>query len=174
MENGLLKKTGKPLKHWMKVVKDSKIEKHKAIIEFLKSKHNFTYGFANFVSLKFREADANSISDEILLENQYKGKESLLPIYAEIKKFLEDLEDVELVAKKAYVSTRAQKQFAIIQPSTKTRLDLGIKFPKDVSIDLEESGNFNAMVSHRVRLESPEAFNKEVKEYLKMAYEATK
>ena len=52
MDKGLLEKTGKPLDYWIKIVKESKIEKHKSIIEFLKSEHNFTHGFANFVSLR--------------------------------------------------------------------------------------------------------------------------
>ena len=60
MEKGLLEKTGKSLEHWIKVVKDSKIEKHKAIIDFLKSEHGFTHGYANFVALKARKADAGS------------------------------------------------------------------------------------------------------------------
>ena len=51
MEKGLLVKTGNSLEHWIKVVQKSKIEKHKAIIDFLKSKHGFTYGYANFVAL---------------------------------------------------------------------------------------------------------------------------
>ncbi len=43
MEEGLLKQTGKPLSHWIKIVKDSKIEKHKAIIDFLKAEHGKLY-----------------------------------------------------------------------------------------------------------------------------------
>ncbi len=39
MEKGLLEKTGKPLEHWIELVRQSKIEKHKAIIDHLKSQH---------------------------------------------------------------------------------------------------------------------------------------
>ena len=65
MEKGLLEKTGKPLDHWIKVVRQSKIEKHLEIINFLKAKHGFTYGFANFVALKTKKSDAASINDSI-------------------------------------------------------------------------------------------------------------
>ncbi len=42
MEEGLLKKTGKSLAHWVSVVKASGIEKHKAMIDYLKAEHDFT------------------------------------------------------------------------------------------------------------------------------------
>ena len=54
MEKGLLAKTGNSLEHWIKVVQESKTEKHKAIIDYLKSEHGFTHGYANFVALKSR------------------------------------------------------------------------------------------------------------------------
>lgn len=70
------------------------------------------------------------------------------------------------------MSVRRSKQFAIIQPSPKTRLDLGINL-KGVppSGRLEASGSFNAMVSHRLRLESPADVDKDVKGWRKAAYD---
>jgi predicted transport protein len=84
-------------------------------------------------------------------------------------------EDVELAPKNAYVSVRRKKQFALIQPSTKTRLDIGINL-KDVEPEdrLEKSGSFNAMCSHRVRIESVEDINPELISWLKAAYEQAK
>ena len=41
MEKGLLEKTGKPLDHWIDIVKKSKIEKHKEIIDFMNITQNF-------------------------------------------------------------------------------------------------------------------------------------
>ena len=67
MEKGLIEKTRKPLKHWIKVVKQSKIEKHLEIINFLKAEYGFTYGFANLVALKTKKSDAASINDTTLL-----------------------------------------------------------------------------------------------------------
>ena len=95
MEKGLLEKTGKSLDHWIKIVKQSKIEKHLEIINFLKAEHGLSYGFANFVALKAKITDAASIADTDLLSIQYKGKEELKSIYeklvAEIKKFGSDI-----------------------------------------------------------------------------------
>lgn len=89
MEEGLLKKTGKALTDWITIVGQQNFEKHGEIIKFLKEKHEFTYGYVNFVAHKSRESDAGSKNTEYLIANQYKGKETLWPIYellmAEIK-----------------------------------------------------------------------------------------
>jgi hypothetical protein len=70
------------------------------------------------------------------------------------------------------VSLRRSKQFGLIQPSTATRVDLGLNLkgvpPKG---RLEASGSFNAMCTHRVRLEGLKDVDKEVDGWLKKAYE---
>ena len=74
--------------------------------------------------------------------------------------------------KKAYVSLRRSKQFAIVQPSTATRVDLGLNLKGNDATDrLEASGSFNAMVSHRVRLGSKKDVDAELKGWLKEAFE---
>ena len=74
--------------------------------------------------------------------------------------------------KKTYVSLRRNKQFAILQPSTKTRFDVGINLKGTEATDrLEPSGSFNGMVSHRVRLHSLDEVDAELIGWLKEAYE---
>lgn len=173
MEEGLLAKTGKPLTHWIKVVKESKLEKHTAILNFLKTEHGFTHGFANFVSLKARKSDAGSHNADDLVTAQYKGKEILKPIYY---KLLEEIgkfgDDITITPKKAAVSLIRKKQFALIKPATKTRTDLGLKIKgKDTTDRLENSGPFGAMCTHRVKLVNPEQVDAELLGWLKEAYE---
>ena len=173
MEEGLLEKTGKPLDHWIKVVQDAKIEKHKAIIDFLKSEHGFTYGFANFVAHKSKKSDAASIDDTDLLTSQYKGKESLKPIYDKLIEVIDTLgDDITKTPKKTSVSIIRKKQFALIKPATKTRIDLGLKIKdKEITERLENSGPFGTMCTHRVRLTKVEDVDAELTNWLKEAYE---
>jgi len=101
-------------------------------------------------------------------------KESLRPIYdaliAAVNKFGKN---VEVSPKKSYVSLRRSMQFALIQPSTATRVDVGINLKGTPPAGrLEASGSFNAMVSHRVRVENKPGVDKELIGWLQQAYGA--
>lgn len=175
MIDNLKKNTGKSLEDWISIVKKSGKGKHGEILKFLKEEHSFTHGFANLVALKSRGTDAASNAETgDLVENQYKGKENLKPIYEKLVKEINKFgKDIEFSPKNAYVSVRRKKQFAIIQPTTKTRLDLGINIKgKSPEGKLEVSGSFNAMVSHRVKIENTEEVDKKVIDWLKEAYES--
>ena len=81
--------------------------------------------------------------------------------------------DVEVSPKKTYVSYRRSKQFALIQPSTKDRVDVGINLKgTPPGKRLEASGSFNAMVSHRVRVTKKSDVDAELKAWLRKAYDA--
>lgn len=171
MEKGLLEKTGKPLEHWITVVRKSKIERHLEIINFLKTNHGLSYGYANFVALKTKKSDAASIDDSELLDNQYKGKEHLKPIYDKLlSKILTFGKDIQIAPKKTYVSLVRKKQFATLNPATKTRFEIGIilkgEKPKG-KLELEKP---NAMCSHKISITSIDEIDKEVFEWLKSAY----
>ncbi|MEL6529302.1 MAG: DUF5655 domain-containing protein [Pseudomonadota bacterium] len=69
---------------------------------------------------------------------------------------------------KKQASLRRKKQFALIAPATKTRIDLGLALKGDEPQGRLE--NYNAMCSHRVRLESASDFDAEVQTWMKEAY----
>jgi len=76
-------------------------------------------------------------------------------------------EGVEIAPKNAYISLRCSKQFAIIQPSTKTRVDLGINLKgTEPEGRLEASGSFYAMVSHRVQITDSKDVDDELNQWL--------
>lgn len=173
MIKNLEESTGKKLNEWISIARKSGFEKHGELIKFLKSDHGLTHGYANLVAHKARQSDAGSAEEADLIADQYKGKEDLKPLYdkliAEIEKFGKD---VELAPKRAYVSLRRKKQFGLIQPSTKTRLDVGINLKgKEPEGKLESSGSWNTMVSHRVKLSAEDKIDKELIGWLKAAYE---
>ncbi len=176
MIRNLEEKTGKTIAQWVSLVRKSGGKKHGEIVKMLKSDHGLTHGYANLVAHRALESDASFSESADLVDAQYSGKKSeLRPIYealiAKVKTFGSD---VEIAPKKGYVSLRRSKQFGLIQPSTATRVDVGINLKGAEPTDrLEASGSFNAMVSHRVRLESKSEVDKELVAWLRQAYDAS-
>lgn len=172
---GLKEKTGKSLDEWLKLVRAAGPGKHKEIVTLLKTRHGVTHGYANMIALQALGSDSHTATDDdALVAAQFAGaKAGLRPLYdavvAAAKKFGGD---VEVSAKKAYVSLRRGKQFAIVQPSTATRLDVGLILPGVAPTDrLEAAGSFNAMMTHRVRVGAAAEVDKELTGWLRRAYD---
>lgn len=168
------KTTGKKLDEWIAIVNKSGFEKHGELVSFLKDKHSFTHGNANMVVHYARQSHTGAAENsDDLVSSQYKDKEELKKWYdkimTEVNKFGAD---VEVSPKKAYVSLRRKKQFAIIQPSTKTRLDVGLNI-KDVapSGNVEAAGSWNAMCTHRIKLEDEKSVNRDLVAWIRKAYD---
>ena len=170
MINNMPEKTGKSLDEWKVLLKTKTFSKHSEAVNFLKKEHNVTHGFANtIVALAKNESD----SPTDLVTNQYKGKENLSPLYNKLIEVIKAFgEDVKITPKKTEVSLDRKRKFAVIRPSTKTRIDLGLKL-KDVptSARLENSGPFGTMCTHRVRLSEESEIDQELVNWLKEAYQ---
>lgn len=172
----LKEKTGKSLEQWTAVAKKSGAAKHGEIVKLLKSDYGLTHGYANLVAHNALKSHAAALEEggTDLVAEQYAGdKAGLKPVHDAIIVAAKSLgKDVEIAPKKAYVSLRRKTQFAIVQPSTKSRVDLGLNIKgAPANGRLELSGSFNAMVSHRVRLEAKKDVDAEVKAWLKAAYD---
>lgn len=170
MINNMPEKTGKSLAEWKVILKDQNFTKHSEGVNFLKQQHNVTHGFANTIVTLSKE-ETNSPLD--LVDSQYKGKENLIPMYKRLLDIVENFgKDVKIVPKKTSVSIIRKKQFALIKPASKTRIDLGLKIKdKPFSGRLENSGPFGSMCTHRVKLTDEDQINTDLIDWLKEAYQ---
>jgi len=163
-------KTGKSLDEWKKILKAKSFAKHSEGVKYLKTEHGVTHGFANtIVSLSKEETH----SSDDLVDAQYKGKEVLYPIYTKLIEHVNSLgTDVTITPKKGSVSIIRKRQFLLIKPATKTRIDLGFKLKdKPLNDRLENSGPFGTMCTHRVKLSSASEVDKELKLWIQEAYD---
>ncbi len=175
MKQNLTEKTGKTLDAWVSLAKKQRLEKHGQIVSWLKSEHALGHGYANLIAQSVLGGTTATAEAGELLGAQYSGsKAAVKPIYDALAKMVASLgNDVELSPKKTYVFLRRAKQFGLIQPSTATRVDVGLNLKGVAAAGrLEDSGSFNAMVSHRVRVGSVVEVDAELKALLKRAYEA--
>lgn len=163
-------KTGKSLEEWKAILKQKAFAKHSEGVNYLKKEHGVTHGFANTIVALSKEEDTSA---EDLVAAQYKGKENLVPIYEALIAYVNTLgKDVTITPKKTSVSIIRKRQFILIKPATKTRIDLGFKL-KDTPITerLENSGPFGTMCTHRVQLTEVSQVDDQLKAWIQQAYE---
>jgi hypothetical protein len=173
---GMKEKTGRTLEQWSALAKASGEEKHGRIVAHLKKEHGLGHGYANLVAhTHLKSGSISAGSGDELVDAQYAGaKAPLRPWYDRLVKAIGAFgRDVEFAPKKQYVSLRRSKQFGLIQPSTATRMDIGLALkgipPKG---RLEAAGSWNGMVSHRVRVEAAGAVDAELIAWLRAAYDS--
>lgn len=107
------------------------------------------------------------------VDEQYKGKEQLRTIYDRILEVVRDFgSDVLVKPKKSSVSVVRSRQFVLIKPATKKRIDLGFKLPeKPTTARLENSGSFGTMCTHHVQLTSVDQVDEELIHWMREAYD---
>lgn len=174
MVRNLEEKTGRSLDAWIELVNGTGVGKHGEIVKLLKSEHGMTHGYANLVAIAARGGlqKPTAPTDDPEGDLFAGAKEGLRPIYDAVRAAVVGFGgDVEVAPKKAYVSFRRAKQFALMQPSTATRLDVGIILKgADAAGRLEHSGTFNTMCTHRVRVGSMADVDAELIGWLREAY----
>ncbi|KAA3664797.1 MAG: DUF4287 domain-containing protein [Chloroflexi bacterium] len=168
-------KTGKSLDEWFSILAAVGLEKHGDMMKLLKGKHSVTHGFANTIVILYRQQVAGGPPAESdLIANQYAGaKADLMPIYEAVLVAVKGFgQDVAIAPKKSYVSLRRKKQFAIVQPSTKTRVDLGLNLKGVEPTERLRGGVvFSGLCSHTVAITSPSEIDLEVINWLNQAYD---
>ena len=72
---------------------------------------------------------------------------------------------------KGVIIALIKRQFALVQSSTRTRIDLGLKFnDRPVGGRLESSGPFGTMCTHRIQLTDISQVDEELLELIEEAY----
>lgn len=165
----LHEKTGRTMPEWFAVLEPTGLEKHSEIMAYLKGEHGLSHGFANGIALQFRSRGESS-ADTDLVDAQYAGaKAGLRPIYERLVVAASALgPDVEIVPKKTGVSLRRSKQFALIEPASATRIQLGVQLRDHPTTERLLTGN--AMCSHKVNVTSVDDVDAELLAWLAEAY----
>lgn len=129
---------------------------------------------ATWTGSRWRPMEHEQPADQIAA--QYAAKKAALrPIYDRLLVNVQALgDDVQVQPRKTYVAFARGKQFAVVVPSTNTRVDLGLKLPGlPFSGRLADGANLGSgSISHRIALSSPAEVDEEVIAWLKQAYEA--
>jgi len=165
---------GKPLDYWFAVIDESGLTKHNEVVAMLKADHGLAHGAAHRVSLLSRQrADAGADAPSDPADALYVGaKAGLRPLHDALLGQVRALGGFDVAPKKGYLSLRRRKQFAMIQPSTADRIDLGLILPDTTPATgrLESAAKFNPLFTHRVRITSAADLDDELRDWLAAAY----
>jgi hypothetical protein len=174
MGESLRTKTGKGLDEWVAAARATGISGHMTLVNHLKSQHGLGHGYANMIVHAANASSSLSQDGDALIAAAFDGARAhWRPLYDRLTRLVRGFgNDVELAPKKGYVSLRRKKQFALLQPSTKDRFDIGLALKgEEPAGKLELAGSWNAMVSHRVRIAADEDADADVAGWLKAAYD---
>ncbi len=145
--------------------------KHGKIRNFLNKEHGLTHGFANLVTLAARSAISGEMDGDALIEAQYAGKQHPRPIYEEIAAFIAGIGgDYEIAPKKTGVGFRRNKQFVLVEPKTKTRVDVGINLKGHPGSERLKA--VGGMCTHKVAVTAPGEVDDELRGWMSAAFEA--
>lgn len=126
-------KTGKRLEELGKIAQASGLTKHGELREFFKRELGLGHGDANALvhailnSDGERAAQTQGATTDSVLDEIYSGpKAPLRPIHDQLMAAINTFGDFEIAPKKGYVSLRRKKQFAMIGPASKGRVEVGL------------------------------------------------
>lgn len=146
----------------------------KAVRNWLKAEHsilqNSQWAIADAAA---REAGWVRPGVEGYIDSQYQGeKAALRPIFDALREIIEGLgDDVSVEGRSGYTPFIRKRQFAAVQASTKTRVDLGLRFKEEPDSALLNTNSLPGQSTHKIGLGSVADITDEVRQLIKLAYE---
>ncbi len=169
-------KTGKTPNDFKAMAAEKGLTKTAEIMAWLKSDFGLGHGHAMaivhlVVHQDHIKAGPDDRTGKLFSGNKEKWRSAYDCILDKIKGFGTDASSS---AGQTYINLlRDGKKFAIIQPSSAERLDIGIKLKGiEPAGRFEGAGTWNTMVTHRIRITDPAQVDPELFAWLKKAYEA--
>lgn len=173
-------RTGKTLKQLFAILKKAGLEKHGEMVKFCKAELEMGHGDANTLVHMYRKdaGDASAPAAKAAaggdpLDAIYVGKkEPLRPLHEAVMKKIEKFGAFEIAPKKAYLSLRRKKQFAMVGPGTKGRLEIGINLKDAIGGDRLVAQKPGGMCQYKVWLTEKGEVDKELVSWIKQAFDA--
>jgi hypothetical protein len=172
-------KTGKTLDQLGALLRRSGLARHGELRDFAKREFGLGHGDANtLVHAVLKSGGANAAAakgaspGDVLAEIYSGPKAGLRPIHDAFMAAIGRFGEFEIAPKKGYVSLRRKKQFAMIGPGTKTRVDIGINMKgvrgTDRLVELPPGG----MCQYKVAVTDAKEIDKELLGWIRQAFDA--
>ena len=170
-------RTGKTLDQLYAIIRKSGLSKHGEIRDMLKKELGMGHGDANTLVHLYLKSESEgakpspaSLTD--VIDEIYSGSKShLRPIHDKLMEEINKFGSFEVAPKKGYVSLRRKKQFAMITPATKSRVEVGLNMKEiDATSRLIELPA-GRMCQYKVDVIDAKEVDHELISWIKQAYE---
>jgi hypothetical protein len=127
------KKTGRTIAQLREAIAASGKVAHAEVRTWLMETYGLGHGDANTVVHVARSAPADAASSADVLDEIYAGpKAHLRSVHDAVMAVVGRLGECEVAPKKGYVSLRRRKQFAMLGPKSRERVELGLNLKDDI------------------------------------------
>jgi len=172
-------KTGKSLDELSAIIRQSGLTKHGELRELLQRDLGLGYGDANALvhyalqSDGTRAAQAAGLTTDAVLDGIYSGaKADLRPIHDALMVAIDAFGPFEIAPKKDYVSLRRKKQFAMIGPATKTRVEVGLNMKGLEATERLVAQPAGGMCNYKVKVVEVGEVDAELIAWIRQAYDS--
>jgi hypothetical protein len=170
-------RTGKTIDQLYAIIRKSGLSKHGEIRDMLKNDLKMGHGDANtLVHIYLKEesgGSAETTSSDDVLDQIYTGpKAALRPIHEKVMEAINKFGEFEVAPKKAYISLRRKKQFAMIGPATNTRVEVGLNMKGVKGTDRLTELPAGQMCQYKVKLTDAKEVDKELIDWIRQAYDS--
>ena len=171
-------KTGKSLEQLYALIHASGLTKHGEIRDMLKRDQGLGHGDANTLARFFlnsssegRPQKSNNLED--IVREIYAGpKADLHAIHEALMNEIASLGPFEIAPKKGYISLRRKKQFAMIGPVTKTRVEVGLNMKGVQATPRLIAMPAGGMCQYKVNVTNASEVDAELVGWIRQAYDS--
>jgi len=172
-------KTGKSLDELTRIIEKSGLTKHNQIRDYIMQEFNLGYGDASMLvhfALKTdgqSAAEASGASIEEVTAQIYTGKtETQRQVHDRVMLEVKKLGTFEIAPKKAYLSLRRKRQFAMLGPASKGRVEVGLNMKGLPGTNRLIEQKPGGMCQYKVFVENPDQVDTELQGWLRQAYDS--
>ncbi|MDP9406026.1 MAG: DUF5655 domain-containing protein [Actinomycetota bacterium] len=173
----LQRRTGRGVAEWNRHIRAAGLPDEPTLRAWLAERGVTGYAQMLLVMETFGYPDFLLAGADELIAGQYVDRPALRPVFDRVLAVSATLADVHVQARKTYVSlVTPRRQFAVVKPTTRTRVDLGLRLD-----GVEPGGRLepakrlaNDTINLRVALHTPDDVDDEVVDLVARAHAANR
>ena len=165
-------KTGDDLDTWNERIQRMEFQDRQGLSDWLTQQGVTGYAQTLLVMERFGYPDFLVTPADKLIDGQYADRPQLRPILYAIISAVAGFGEVVVQARKTYISlVSPRRTFARLQPTTKTRLDLGLRLEGQKPEGRLQPSTIHETMGLQISLTSVEQVDDEVLRWLRRAYD---